>query len=201
MDERRSMDTMESYRRAQDLVDEVLAAVPDGQWDQPSTCPEWSVRDVAGHLIWGQRQLRAWATGAEYTDRSGAPGSPNPGQLATSDPVATWREARAEALATLDEESLARTTTLVGLGEITIAAVLTLLTTDSLTHAWDIGHALGNKVRFDDELIPGSFEWARRNVVRRPGFFGPELTPPEDAGEQTRLLAFLGRAAWQPVPA
>jgi hypothetical protein len=37
-------------------------------------------------------------------------------------------------------------------------------------------------------------------VVRRSGFIGPELTPPEDADEQTRMLAFLGRAAWQPVP-
>src|SRR5262245_58006872 len=68
MDERRPMDTMESYRRAQDLLDEVLGAVREGQWDGPSACAEWSVRDVAGHVIWGQRQLRAWATGAEYTD-------------------------------------------------------------------------------------------------------------------------------------
>jgi hypothetical protein len=34
-----------------------------------------------------------------------------------------------------------------------------------------------------------------------PGFFGPELTPPPDADEQTRWLAYLGRAAWQPVAA
>lgn len=195
------METLESYRRAQDLLDRVLAAVPDGQWDQPSACAEWSVRDVAGHVIWGQRQLRAWVTGAEFADRTGAPGAPHPRELATDDPVATWRAARADALATLDEESLARTTTLVGLGEITIAAVLTLLTTDALAHAWDIGHALGIDVRFDEELIPGSFAWARQNAVRRPGFFGPELTPPGEAGDQTRLLAFLGRAAWQPVPA
>jgi uncharacterized protein (TIGR03086 family) len=201
MDEGRPMETLESYRRAQDLLDGVLAAVPDGQWDQPSACAEWSVRDVAGHVIWGQRQLRAWVTGAEFADRTGAPGAAHPRELAMDDPVATWRTARADALATLDEESLARTTTLAGLGEITIAAVLTLLTTDSLAHAWDIGHALGIDVRFDGELIPGSFAWARQNIVRRPGFFGPELTPPGDAGEQARLLAFLGRAAWQPVPA
>jgi hypothetical protein len=55
--------------------------------------------------------------------------------------------------------------------------------------------------RFDDELIPGSFEWTRRNVVRRPGFLGPELTPPGTRGEQTRLPVFHGRAGWQPVPA
>jgi uncharacterized protein (TIGR03086 family) len=195
------MDTMESYRRAQDLLDEVLGAVREEQWDGPSACAEWSVRDVAGHVIWGQRQLRAWATGAEYTDRSGAPGAPRPRELAADDPAETWRAARQDALAVLDAESLARLVSLPGLGDIPVAGLITLLTTDTLAHAWDIGHACGLDVRFDEAVIPGAFEWSRRNAVRRPGFFGPELDPPADADEQTRLLAFLGRAAWQPVPA
>jgi hypothetical protein len=44
-----------------------------------------------------------------------------------------------------------------------------------------------------------AFDWGRAHVVRRPGFFGPELEPPAEAGQQTRMLAFLGRAAWQSV--
>jgi uncharacterized protein (TIGR03086 family) len=195
------MDTMESYRHAQDTFDAVVTAVPDGGWDRPSACAEWTVRDVAGHVVWGQRQLRAWATGAEFTDRGGAPGAAHPAALAGEDPVAAWREARAAALEALTPENLARLTDIPGLGEVPIAAVVTLLTTDQLAHAWDIGHALGVDVRFGAAVIPGSFEWARQNAVRRPGFFGPEVTPPADADEQTRLLAFLGRAAWQPVPA
>ena len=39
----------------------------------------------------------------------------------------------------------------------------------------------------------------RGNILRVPGFFGPELAPPPDIDEQTRWLAFLGRAAWKPV--
>ena len=34
------------------------------------------------------------------------------------------------------------------------------------------------------------------DAMRGPGAFGPELTPPEGADTQTRLLAFLGRQAW-----
>ena len=195
------MDTMESYRRAQDTLDEVLGAVPAQMWERPSACAEWTVRDVAGHVIWGQRQLLAWATGAEYTDRTGSPGASHPAPLAAADPVGRWRTARAEALAKLDAETLARTTEIPGLGEIPIAGVVTLLTTDAMAHAWDIAHACGIDVRLDAELIPDSLAWARQNAVRRPGLFGPELTPPPDADEQTKLLAFLGRASWQPVPA
>jgi hypothetical protein len=86
-------------------------------------------------------------------------------------------------------------------GSARLGAIVTLLVTDLLAHAWDIGHALGLDIRLDADLIPGSFAWARDNILRVPGFFGPELTPPPDADEQTRWLAYLGRAAWQPVAA
>ena len=51
-------DTMAAYRRAQDCFDAVIAAVPADKWDAPSACAGWTVRDVAGHVIWGQEQMR-----------------------------------------------------------------------------------------------------------------------------------------------
>lgn len=185
---------MTLYERALDGLETVLAAVPDDRWDAPSACAEWTVRDVAGHLVWGQHQLRAWATGETY-DEPGAPGTPTPGVLAGDDPLATWRAARAATSPTLTDETLARVTSITGIGDVPLAAVLTLLTTDVVTHTWDIGSALGMDGRLDPELVTVAFDWARVNVVRRSGFFGPELPPPPDADEQTRLLAFLGRAA------
>ncbi|HSK91988.1 MAG TPA: TIGR03086 family metal-binding protein [Euzebyales bacterium] len=195
------METMELYQRAQDGFDVVLAAVQPHHWDTRSACAEWTVRDVAGHVIWGQDQMRAWATGEDRPDPAGAPGAPNPAVMAGDDPVATWRAAREASVVTLTDEALTRTTSIAGIGEIPLAGVVPLLVTDLVAHTWDIGHALGLDVRLDPTLVPVAFEWARDNVVRRPGFFGPELTVPAEADEQTRMLAFLGRAAWQPVPA
>jgi uncharacterized protein (TIGR03086 family) len=189
------MDTMELYARAQDGFDAVVAAVRADQWGAPSTCSEWTVRDVAGHVIWGQHQLRAWATGSNYTERAGAPGAPHPATMSGADPVATWRAARKESVVTLTDEALATTVTITGLGEVPLAGLLTLLITDHVTHTWDIGHALGMDVRLDPELVDVAFDWSRSHVVRRPGFFGPELTAPPSADEQTRMLAFLGREA------
>jgi uncharacterized protein (TIGR03086 family) len=121
--------------------------------------------------------------------------------LAGDDPVATWRAARALSVPTLTPEALARTTSITGIGEVPLAAVVPLMITDTLTHTWDIGHALDMDVELAPELVAVAFDWGRSHVLRRPGFFGPELTPPPSADEQTRLLAYLGRAAWQPVPA
>jgi uncharacterized protein (TIGR03086 family) len=193
------MDMMEQYRLAQDGFDAMLAAVPADRWDAPSACTEWTVRDVAGHVTWAQHQLRAWATGEPDPEQTGAPGSPHPGSWAGEDPVATWRAARARSVPTLTPEALARTTSITGIGDVPLIAVVTLLVTDTVAHTWDIGYALGLPVELDPVLVATAFEWGRANVVRRPGFFGPELTPPDGADEQTRMLAFLGRAAWQPA--
>jgi uncharacterized protein (TIGR03086 family) len=195
------MDTMESYRLAQDGFDAVLATVRPDQWDARSACAEWTVRDVAGHVIWGQHQMRACATGEHYAETAGAPGAPHPTEMAGDDPVTTWREARTVSVATLTNETLARTTSIPGIGEVPLAAVVALLITDHVAHTWDIGRALGMDVRLAPPIVTVAFDWARANVVRRPGFFGPELAPPADADEQTRMLAFLGRAAWLPLPA
>ena len=195
------MDSMATYLLAQDGLDAVLAAVPADRWDTPSACAEWTVRDVAGHLIWGQHQMRAWATGEEYTQTAGAPGSPHPAEMAGDDPVATWRAARAASVPTLTDAALGSTTTIPGMGEVPLVAVLNLLITDTTTHSWDIAHGVGMALELQPVLVTHAFDWARANVVRRPGFFGPELTAPDAADEQTRMLAYLGRAAWQPVPA
>jgi uncharacterized protein (TIGR03086 family) len=193
------MDAMQQYGRALDDFEAVLAAVRPDQWDAPSACTEWTVRDIAGHAIWGQRQMQAWATGADYTDRRGAPGAPHPGEMAGPDPVPVWRAARAASVATLTPDALARTVSITGLGEVPLSAIVTLVITDLVAHTWDIGHGLGTDVRLDPALVTVAFDWARSNVVRRPGFFGPELAPPAGSDEQARMLAFLGRAPWQQV--
>ncbi|WP_326836082.1 TIGR03086 family metal-binding protein [Amycolatopsis rhabdoformis] len=193
------MDNLALLGKAQDGFGTVLAAVPAERWADRSTCPEWTVRDLAGHAIWGQRQLRAWATGEDYADRSGAPGSPHPAPIAGTDPLTTWRVASAACHAALTPEALARTTSIPGLGEVPVAAVVSLLTTDLVAHTWDIAHTLGADVRLDPGTVEAAFAWAHDHAVRAPGFFGPELTPPPASDDQTRLLAFLGRVAWEPV--
>jgi hypothetical protein len=133
--------------------------------------------------------------------------------MAADDVVAIWRAARAATDETLANGALGRAVTLTTLSERPLSAIVTLLVTDLLAHASDIAHALGHDPRIDADLITESFAWARDNVIRLPGFLGPELAPPPDADdqtrrlgppdadEQTRRLAYLGRAAWQPVAA
>src|SRR6266498_5717815 len=162
----RRMD-MELYRHAQDEFEKALAAVAPSDWDRPSTCPGWTVRDIAGHVTWAQHQLLAWATGAADPSPAGAPGAAHPADvLTTDDPLAEYRAARAEANAVLTEKTLARLTTIPGMGEIPIAAVVALLLCDTTVHTWDLGHPVGQKIDLPAPLVTAADEWARAHVVR-----------------------------------
>jgi hypothetical protein len=81
------------------------------------------------------------------------------------------------------------------LGAIPLAAIVTLLTTGIVTHTRDVGHVLGMDVRLDPALAAVAFEWGRSNVVRRPGFFGPELAPPAGSDELSGVRDEVERAA------
>lgn len=190
---------LDSYNRCVDQLESALAAVPAGRWEDPTPCAEWSLRDIAGHVIWGQRQLRCWAIGEDYRGLPGGPGTPHPAAIAPGDPLPRWEAARAATDATLAQASLDQTLSVPGLGEVPLAAMVVILTNDSLIHAWDLRQAVDGDVRLPDDLVAASQVWARENVTRAPGFFGPELRAPAGADEQSRWLAYLGRDRPQPA--
>ena len=185
------MDTMDLYGRAQDGFGAVLAAVRDDRWETPSACAEWTVRDVAGHVVWGQHQLRAWATGEDYAETAGAPGSPHPAVLAGEDPLETWRAARTAPLA---DETLRRTISLTGLGEIPLEGVVTLLITDLVAHSWDIGSVLGQDVRLAPDLVAVATTGRGRTSCAGPGSSARSSSRPP--GPTSRRGCWPSSAAW-----
>jgi uncharacterized protein (TIGR03083 family) len=46
-----AMDTWQMIRDERASLADALATLPDSDWDRPSLCPGWRVRDVVGHLI------------------------------------------------------------------------------------------------------------------------------------------------------
>jgi uncharacterized protein (TIGR03086 family) len=186
------MTILESYLRSAAEFDAAVAAVPVDGWDAPSACADWSRRDVLGHVVWGQDLLRLLLTGAPLPNRDGAPGAPRPGTLVPSDPVGTWRAARAASAAVLTPEAAARTVDFPPGSDLRIDDLLHLLFVDFLAHAWDIDRG----VRLDPELVEAAHTWSREAAGQRvPGGIGPELEPPAGADGQARFLAHLGRTA------
>ncbi|WP_267595820.1 TIGR03086 family protein [Carbonactinospora thermoautotrophica] len=115
----------------------------------------------------------------------------------SADPVAAWIQARDAVQAALDDPETAATERDTMFGRMSFEQIVGQFGCfDLLVHTWDLARAAGLDERLDPEEVHRVFETAKPmdEMMRRPGVCGPKLEPPPGADEQTRLLAFLGRA-------
>lgn len=188
---------IELYLRALDRAGAVVDAVPTDRWDDPTPCPDWSARQVVGHLVDGQRQVLAMVGGDGPRPPVTDPGAL--GALAGPDPAGSWRRAREESATTLAGVAPS-TAVATPLGQRTIEQVLGIALVEPVVHTWDLATASGQPADLDPEavraLLPGVLALGDR--LRSSGMYGPSVPVPDDAPEQDRLLAALGRAPDRP---
>ena len=184
-------DVPDLYRRAMEQFGRLLRGVDAGGWDGATPCEDWSVRDLANHVIGENRWLPPMLRGATVADV----GDAFEGDLLGADPVAAWDEASAAALAAAREPDALERTVHLSFGDFSGRYYVGQVLSDHVIHAWDLARATGadetldpELVRFTyDELVPQFEQW------RDGGAFGPKLEVPEDADLQTKLLAEAGR--------
>lgn len=183
---------LSGLRRAQDGFEAVLDAVPGDGWDAATPCAGWTARDVAGHVIGGQHELRALAAGDPPPDIHRAPGL-----FAGIDVRQAWLAARKECLDALTPQALLRTIPFGRMGEVPLRDLLDGYILELLVHAWDLAQASGRECRLDPGLVHHAFATAHvlAPALRAAGQLASPLPVPPGADEQARLLAFLGRKA------
>ena len=87
-------DQAELHRRAVEEFGSRVAAVGDDQWELPTPCSDWNVRQLVNHLVYENRwtvPLIGGSTIAEVGDRY-------EGDLLGDRPQAAWDESSAEAV-------------------------------------------------------------------------------------------------------
>jgi uncharacterized protein (TIGR03086 family) len=176
------------FRLASETFTGVVEAVPAGAWSNPSPCPGWTARAVVDHLVGAVRS---------FFERAGHPLPPGP--TADEDPVAAWAATRDAAQAGLDDPAVAALEYEGIGGKTTLEATMDqFLVGDVLIHSWDLATAAGLEVDLDDDLLV-RYEAGMRQLGDMPrsnGVFGAEITAPDGADTQTRVLAFTGRKAF-----
>jgi uncharacterized protein (TIGR03086 family) len=177
------------YARLADRFTQTLAGIGPAQWDAPTPCEDWAVRDVVTHVVESEGRVLG------FVGQSSPPDLPD----VASDPAGAWAAVRDTVQAGLDDAETAGKTFEGLSGPTTFEdTVDRFLCADLVIHRWDIARATGQDATIDPQDIAdvrATIE-GLGDAVRSPGAFGPELTPPDGADEQTALLAFLGRRAW-----
>ena len=181
---------LEMYRRSVEGFGQRVLAVGSDDWDRPTPCSDWSVRDLVNHLV----SEELWApplfegrTIAEVGDRF-------EGDLLGADPQGAWKAAAAPALDAATKDVLDRTVHL-SFGDVPGREYIGQLTADHVIHAWDLARGTGGDERLDPELVEfvHAFLAPQVEAWQSAGVFAPPVEVPAGADLQTKLLAMTGR--------
>jgi uncharacterized protein (TIGR03086 family) len=189
----RPTDAVALYRATSEVFHEKVHAIRDDQWDAPTPCPDWTVRDLVNHVavedMWAPHLL-AGETMADVGDALD-------GDKLGSDPVTTWDSAVAQARRSVSAPGAAESTVHLSYGDDRASAYLMQLATDHLIHAWDLASAIGADQHLPDHLVQACADWFTEvePMMRAAGAIGPRPPVADDADAQTRLLAAFGRRA------
>jgi uncharacterized protein (TIGR03086 family) len=173
------------YRRVAEGFTTRVDSVSPGDWDRPSPCEDWTARDVVGHVA----DVSHW-----FLQRAGVELDPFP--AIADDPAATWGAARDAMQAALEDPSVAEVEYDTPMGRGTLEKTIGMVGVgDLLVHTWDLARATGQ----DDRLHPDEVHLVLEGMIgfgdgmRQGSAFGPAVAVPDDADEQTKLVAFSGR--------
>ena len=187
------MEPLAALTRATAGYEQRLAAVDAEQWDQPSVCAGWTVKDVADHVLGGNLFAAALAGGASSDDALA--------QALTAsfdgDPIAGFVES-----ASLQLDAFQRPGALDAMvrhpqGDISGRTFLYYRVGDLLLHGWDLARSTGGDDRLDDDLVPDVWRGYQPLLpaATQNGAFGkgPTGDVPDDAPLALRLLDVTGR--------
>ncbi len=170
-----------------------VAAIAPGQWDLPTPCVNWTVRDLVVHMIEGSHMTVLLLGGASADESRSAFGVDHGPNLGTE-----LDAAMAEELAAFGEPDAFETTVHhPAAGDIPGATMFGFRTGDYLLHSWDVARSIGGDESLDQDLVLTTWNAMQPMApfIGQTGVFGtgPSGDVAEDAPLQQRLLDFSGR--------
>ena len=178
----------ERFERITGQFTDRVRNVPAGAWDNPSPCEGWTARDVVRHLTdWMPAFFGG--QGVEF------PAVPS----VDDDPVGAWETVQQTLAKALADPAMADKVVETPLGQNSFADTVDLIAPgDVFTHTWDLARATGQDDTLDPEQLQrmvGSMGSIPEEVFRSEGMFGPAVPVSDDADDQTKFLAYVGRKA------
>jgi uncharacterized protein (TIGR03086 family) len=185
-----------ALRGALDGMGELVAGVRPEQWAHPSNCPDWDVRALVNHVVFGNRTFTGILSGDAGPPQEQIRAMRDQDQLG-DDPVAAWRASATGLLAAFDVPGVLERTFRSPLGSMPGAGLAGLRITETLVHGWDLARSTGQQVPFDENVAQAALDFTQNQLpagADRSSFpFAPEQPAPADAPAIDRLAAHLGR--------
>ena len=182
---------------ALELAGRLVAGVKPDQWEWPTPCTEWNVRQLVDHLVSGHRLFARVLRGEPFEQAVAAARRADDDRLG-DDAAAAYDASAREVLAAFAAPGVLERLVRVPFGTVPGAVARHLRIVECLVHGWDLATALG--VPFDPPapLVEQEIAFSGPMVGRVPPerrVFAPSRPVAEEAPPIERLAALLGRPA------
>lgn len=185
-------DVVELYVEALAAFGNAVRDVADHEWDLPTPCHEWNVKEVVAHVVLGEAQLPEVLAG-ETTDTQAAFGA----ELLGLNPLSTWRGTALRAIDAARRAGVVDEVFVLDTGQVTGRELLGYRITDNVIHAWDVAVGVGRGAPIDGGFADWLLDFWQPKAAQLSGSesFADPFEPPTGASPGDRLLALLGRSA------
>jgi|tagenome__1003787_1003787.scaffolds.fasta_scaffold20554013_2 uncharacterized protein (TIGR03086 family) len=190
-----TQDPFQPLATALDGTGRLVAGVTDDQWEAPTPCAGWDVRQLVNHLVGGNRLFARVLSGEPLPPVEQLGRHAGEDQLG-DDPAAAWRGSAEAMLAAFRGPGVLERMHTVPAGTLPGPAALHLRIVETLVHGWDLARATGQQPPFPDELAEQELTFSRDLLGRLPEGrqpFGPSRPADDGAPAIDRLAALLGR--------
>ena len=167
------------------LLNELVAPLDDTQLDAPTSCANFTVRNILEHMIGG-------ATTFAAAFRGEAPAVP----VGTTDLVAAFPAAMAELRAAVHSPGALDRTIAAPFGDVPGETFARFVAMDGLVHGWDIATATGQPYDPPPGVVADVDAFTRQAIsgdMRDGDTFAVAVEPPVGASPLVQLVAFTGR--------
>jgi uncharacterized protein (TIGR03086 family) len=183
------MDGVTALDRSYDHLTRLMANLSAEQLVAPCPCSEWDVRAMLNHTLGA-----AWMF--TLVNQGQAVGPEDAGDVLGDDPAkAAGETAEANVGSWRGPDALEGERT-YPFGTFPASAALMVNVGEIALHAWDLARATGQDETIDPEVVSAIDDFYRAiplDAYRAYGAFGPEVSVPDAASAQDRLLAYTGR--------
>jgi uncharacterized protein (TIGR03086 family) len=184
------MDGVIALERAYGQLQKLVAPLGSADLVAPTPCADWDVRAMLNHTLG-----TAWMFVLVNQGRSAGEDA---GDVVGDDPLVAVNATADANLASWREPGALDGDRAYPFGTFPAPAGLMINLGEIVLHAWDLAKATGQDASLDPEVAHAVEDFYRHvpvEVLRGHGVFGAEISVPDDAPAQDRLLAFFGRVA------
>lgn len=183
------MDIRVLHEKALQSTRQFVVRIDADQWQAPTPCPAWSLRQLVNHVVVGNLWVRELGLGATIDEV----GDKLDGDLLRDDPITAFVASADAAIAAFAGSDAMDRLWPLSYGSRPGRVYARQRFIDVLIHGWDIGTAIGQYPILPADLVEACAEIIEAHPQLPAQWRFSDVEMPKDADPQTELIALAGR--------